>query len=230
MVRAAANGLPLEIVAGAVDFDDQQVTGRHRRAESRRPREEGRKRMNNNMIGRLPALSAAAALAALGLWATAPAAQAQQVNSGVSIGPSEALSPPNAPPPPPGEHLITQLDPLRQQLSDYGVTLLLDWVSEVLGNPTGGVKQGATYAGQVGFEADIDWNKLAGIQGLTTPHRHRQPRGQQRRPVGGRQPQPDAGDLRRRRRHRRPLSLRLCRGELDARPGGHRGRADAGAE
>ncbi len=124
--------------------------------------------MNNNMIGRLRALSAAAALAALGLWATAPAAQAQQVNSGVSIGPSEALSPPNAPPPPPGEHLITQLDPLRQQLSDYGVTLLLDWVSEVLGNPTGGVKQGATYAGQVGFEADIDWNKLAGIQGLTT--------------------------------------------------------------
>ena len=30
MVRAAANGLPLKVVAGAVDFDDQQVTGRHR--------------------------------------------------------------------------------------------------------------------------------------------------------------------------------------------------------
>ncbi len=122
--------------------------------------------MNNNFNRRRIGALCAAATAAI--WLSAPYAQAQTVNSGVSIGPSEALQPPTQAPPPGPEHLITQLDPLRQQLSNYGVTLLLDWVAEVLGNPTGGVKQGATYAGQVGFEADIDWNKLAGIPGLTT--------------------------------------------------------------
>ena len=124
--------------------------------------------MNNNLTRRLRGGAALVGLATLGLGLAAPAAQAQNVNSGISIGPSEALSPPSAPPAAPAEHLITQLDPLRQQLANYGVTLLVDWVAEVLGNPTGGVKQGATYAGQVGFEVDVDWNKLAGIQGLTT--------------------------------------------------------------
>ncbi len=96
-------------------------------------------------------------------------AQAQTPNAGVSIGPSEALSPqvPAAAPPAP-QHLITQLDPLRQQLANYGVSLTVDWTAEVLGNPIGGVKQSSTYAGQVGFEADVDWNKLAGIPGLST--------------------------------------------------------------
>ena len=124
--------------------------------------------MNNNQAGRARGRCALLALAAAGLWLATPAARAQNVNSGVSIGPSQALSPPSAPPAPTTEHLITQLDPLRQQLANYGVTVLLDWTSEVLGNPTGGVKQGATYAGQVGFEVDVDWDKLAGIPGLTT--------------------------------------------------------------
>ncbi len=124
--------------------------------------------MNNKQTGGSRTACALVALAGIATLLAMPAAKAQNVNSGVSIGPSEALSPPTAPPPSGPEHLITQLDPLRQQLSNYGVTLLVDWVSEVLGNPTGGVKQGATYAGQVGFEADIDWNKLAGIPGLTT--------------------------------------------------------------
>ena len=108
------------------------------------------------------------ACGALALMLAAPLARAQTVNSGVSIGPSEALNPPTQPAPAAPQHLITQLDPLRQQLANYGVTLTVDWVAEVMGNPTGGVKQGATYAGQVGFEADIDWEKLAGITGLST--------------------------------------------------------------
>ena len=105
---------------------------------------------------------------AFGAWFAVAGAQAQTPNSGVSIGPSEALSPPSQSPAPAPEHLITQLDPLRQQLANYGVSLTVDWTAEVMGNPTGGIKQGATYAGQVGFEADIDWEKLAGIRGLST--------------------------------------------------------------
>ena len=109
---------------------------------------------------------AAVAILALGLGAHA--AHAQNVNSGISIGPSEALSPPTAAPAPTTEHLFTSLDPLRAKLESVGVTLLLDYIAEVGGNVSGGTKQTATYAGQVGFEADIDWNKLAGIPGLTT--------------------------------------------------------------
>jgi porin len=44
---------------------------------------------------------------------------------------------------------------------------LLDATAEFAGN-TGGVKQGATSANQIAFEADIDWQRLAGITGLST--------------------------------------------------------------
>ena len=36
------------------------------------------------------------------------------------------------------------------------------------GNVSGGTRQGATFASQVGFEADIDWQRLAGLRGLST--------------------------------------------------------------
>lgn len=94
--------------------------------------------------------------------------RAQAVNSGVSIGPSEALSPPTAAQPAPSEHLLGDWGGIRSRLENVGITLALDWTSEVAGNVTGGVKQGATYAGQIGLEADVDWEKLAGIPGLST--------------------------------------------------------------
>lgn len=106
------------------------------------------------------------ALLLMGLGAQA--AHAQEVNGGVSIEPSEALSPPTAPQPAPSEHLLGDWAGVRPRLENVGINLSLDWTSEVAGNVTGGVKQGATYAGQVGFEADIDWNRLAGIPGLST--------------------------------------------------------------
>ncbi len=109
-----------------------------------------------------------AVLAALAVSVGAQAARAQDVNSGVSVGPSEALSPPTAPPPPPNEHLLGDWGGLRTRLENVGISLSLDWTSEVAGNVTGGVKQGATYAGQVGFEADVDWEKLVGVPGLST--------------------------------------------------------------
>ena len=106
---------------------------------------------------------AAALIMALG----AHAAEAQ-VNNGVSIGPSEALAPPTAPPPPVSDHLFGDWGGLRTQLHDLGIDLTLDWTAEVAGNVSGGVQRGATYAGQVGLEADVDWEKLAGFKGFST--------------------------------------------------------------
>lgn len=108
--------------------------------------------------------------AALGaaLAYAAPSAHAQATNPSISIGPSEALSPPNAPPSAGPEHLLPDFGGIRDKLSRVGVSLQLDYIAEVAGNVTGGTRQSSSYAGQVGFEADIDWNKLANIPGLTT--------------------------------------------------------------
>ncbi len=105
----------------------------------------------------------AIALALLG----GTAARAQQLNSGPGIGPSLGLSAPAAPAPAP-EHLLGDLFGIRPGLEAHGINLSLDWTSEVAGNVTGGPKRGATYAGQVGFGADVDWGKLAGLQGFAT--------------------------------------------------------------
>ncbi|MDB5398661.1 MAG: porin [Rhodopila sp.] len=106
-------------------------------------------------------------VAALAMALAAPTAKAQ-VNNGVGILPSEALAPPTAPPPAPSDHLFGDWGGLRTQLHNIGIDLTVDWVAEVAGNVSGGVKQGATYAGQVGFEADVDWEKLAGFKGFST--------------------------------------------------------------
>ncbi len=113
-------------------------------------------------------------LAATGLLACAGGAKAQNINSGVSVGPSQQLStpaPPVAPLSPPApsvEHLFGDVGGLRTYLNNRGIDVLLDVTSEFAGNVSGGVKQGATFASQVGFEVDIDWQKLAGVLGLST--------------------------------------------------------------
>jgi porin len=57
---------------------------------------------------------------------------------------------------------------IRTDLDDMGIHLLLDATAEFAGNVSGGVKQGATSANQVALEADIDWQRLLGLTGLTT--------------------------------------------------------------
>lgn len=109
-----------------------------------------------------------AAAAALAIAAGLPDARAQASNPSISIGPSEALSPPTAAPPAPTEHLLPDYGGVRERLARVGIDLQLDWIAEVAGNVSGGTRRSSSYAGQVGFEADIDWNKLANIPGLTT--------------------------------------------------------------
>ncbi len=114
---------------------------------------------------RLHALATAAVLA---FGAGLHPASAQPANPSISIGPSEELSPASAPPAPATEHLVPDFGGYRSRLERVGVDLQLDYIAEVAGNVTGGTRSSSSYAGQVGFEADIDWNKLAGVPGLTT--------------------------------------------------------------
>ena len=69
---------------------------------------------------------------------------------------------------PPSEHLFGDWGGIRPKLEDRGIYLSLDAIAEFAGNVSGGTKQGATSANQIAFSADIDWQKLAGVTGLST--------------------------------------------------------------
>ncbi len=66
------------------------------------------------------------------------------------------------------EHLFGDWGSARTYLEDRGIYLSFDALTEFAGNVSGGVKQGATAANQIAFGADIDWQRLAGIQGFST--------------------------------------------------------------
>jgi len=100
-------------------------------------------------------------------------ASAQTANSGGGVDPSVGSSSPTPPPPPAYvapqvEHLLGDWGGLRTYLENRGIYLSLDATAEFAGNPSGGIKQGATSANQIGFQVDIDWQRLAGITGLST--------------------------------------------------------------
>lgn len=104
------------------------------------------------------------------LAAMSTGAWAQATNSGVGIGPSLQAAEPYAQKSvvPTVEHLFGDVGGVRTNLENQGIYLLLDATTELAGNVTGGVKQGATFANQVGFQADLDWQRLAGMTGLST--------------------------------------------------------------
>jgi carbohydrate-selective porin OprB len=69
---------------------------------------------------------------------------------------------------PPVEHLFGDWGGLQTKLLAHGVNLQVNAVSELAGNVTGGTRQGATFANQVGIDLDINWERLAGIVGFST--------------------------------------------------------------
>lgn len=97
-------------------------------------------------------------------------ALAQSTNSSVGVGPSLQAAQPSAQKnvAPMVEHLCGDIGSVRTNLENQGIYLLLDATTELAGNVSGGVKQGATFANQVSLEADVDWQRLAGIMGLST--------------------------------------------------------------
>ena len=56
---------------------------------------------------------------------------------------------------------------LPNPLTQYGVKFAATYIGEVLGNVSGGVKQGAVYEGRLNLAVDVDLQKLAGLDQLT---------------------------------------------------------------
>ena len=56
---------------------------------------------------------------------------------------------------------------LPNPLQKYGVKFAATYIGEVLGNASGGVRQGAIYEGRLNLAVDVDLEKLAGLNKLT---------------------------------------------------------------
>jgi porin len=101
-------------------------------------------------------------------------ALAQAVNNGAGATSGKQIAGPTQPSaeqaldPPPIERLFGDWDSPQTKLWQEGVNLQFDAITEFAGNVSGGVKQGATFANQVGFGADLNWERLAGLTGLST--------------------------------------------------------------
>lgn len=100
---------------------------------------------------------------------TSPAL-AQQTNQGVGIGPSQEQAQPLVPVPPvaPTSHLFGDWGGLRDALDHRGIGIALDYTTENAAVVSGGIRHGIDYAHQIGLQVDLDWARIAGIEGLTT--------------------------------------------------------------
>jgi porin len=65
----------------------------------------------------------------------------------------------------PREHLLGDWFTARTLLEDHGITPTLTFVTDSLGNPMGGRKQGFTTANNVGLDVNFDLEKLVGLEG-----------------------------------------------------------------
>jgi len=65
----------------------------------------------------------------------------------------------------PREHLLGDWYGTRTWLEDHGISPTLTFVTDSLGNPTGGGDQGFTTANNIGLDLNFDLEKLAGLQG-----------------------------------------------------------------
>src|ERR1700712_5001632 len=73
------------------------------------------------------------------------------------------------PDPDTGESTIAErtLGLLPNPYERLGIKFAATYIGETLGNPTGGLEQGATFEGRLNLAVDIDFDKLAGRKGLT---------------------------------------------------------------
>ncbi|MDQ2801637.1 MAG: carbohydrate porin [Pseudomonadota bacterium] len=129
--------------------------------------------------GRVSAVQAFAAgwVCAVILGCAAPPLHAQAPAGGnetnTGAGRRQAAQEENQPPAPvsepaPVSHLFDDWGGARTRLHQRGVDFSFDYTTESVWNAVGGVRRGADYAHQIGLQADIDWEKLAGIAGLST--------------------------------------------------------------
>ncbi len=112
-------------------------------------------------------------IAALALLLAAPAALAQpQAPQGVGGGPQqvepmlETRIGPLFSAPLGDDHLFGDWGGARTWLSDHGIDLRLNWLTENAGNVSGGQRQGFDFSGQVALEIDLDFGKIANLPGF----------------------------------------------------------------
>src|SRR2546421_9388733 len=67
----------------------------------------------------------------------------------------------------PREHLLGDWYGTRTWLEDRGITPTLTFVTDSLGNPSGGKEQGFTTANNVGLDLNFDLEKLCGFEGVS---------------------------------------------------------------
>lgn len=60
----------------------------------------------------------------------------------------------------------TTLGVLPNPFDRYGLKFAITYIDEGLGNPTGGLKQGAVYEDRINFAVDVDLEKLVGLKQL----------------------------------------------------------------
>jgi len=87
------------------------------------------------------------------------------------------LTPPRLPAPPaptqaidapPVERLFGDWGGLQSRLQAMGINVQLSALTEFAGNVSGGAHRASSFASQIGFSNDINWERLAGITGLST--------------------------------------------------------------
>jgi porin len=108
-------------------------------------------------------------LAAFPAWAQHTPAQS---TGGFGATPSEEIATPGMGPlfsaPFGSDHLFGDWGGARTWLLDHGINVELDYLTESAGNVTGGRSRGFDYAGQIGLEIDLDFAKIANLQGFST--------------------------------------------------------------
>jgi porin len=89
-------------------------------------------------------------------------APATQTSYPTRPAPTQALDPP------PVERVFGDSYGMQPKLEALGINLQVDALTEFAGNVSGGTRHGATFANQIGFQNDINWERLAGVTGLST--------------------------------------------------------------
>ncbi|MCP4779957.1 MAG: hypothetical protein GY877_04195 [Hyphomicrobium sp.] len=56
---------------------------------------------------------------------------------------------------------------MRSRLDKHGIQFGINYIGEVLGNPSGGIKQSAHYSGLLEVTVEADMEKMFGWKGLT---------------------------------------------------------------
>jgi porin len=106
--------------------------------------------------------------------AVAGSAPTQTLNYRTGLGATHERIPPPAPAPTqaidaaPVERLFDDWAGIQPQLQSLGINLQFNALTEFASNVSGGTHHASSFANQIGFSTDVNWERLADITGLST--------------------------------------------------------------